>query len=109
MKFKHYYLNYCKKRLKIEIDNHFISFEEILFGVPQRSILRLLLFNIPRNNSKFASRCINTVDYGSELLSNLGPKLWRILPDEYKLLSPLNQVDSKIKTWVSNSYLCCCL
>ena len=37
-----------------------------------------------RNTSDFAARRIKTVRYGSESLSYLGPRLWNILPDEYK-------------------------
>ena len=53
---------------------------------------------ILRNNSNFVSHRANTIYYGSESLSHLGPKLWRILRDGYKKLSSLNEFKSKIKT-----------
>ena len=37
-----------------------------------------------RNTSDFAARHIKTVQYGPESLSDLRPRLWNILPDEYK-------------------------
>ena len=39
-----------------------------------------------RTTSDFAARRIKTVRHGSESLSFLGPRLWNILPDEYKKL-----------------------
>ena len=59
-----------------------------------------------RNNSNFVSRRINTVHYGSESLSHLGPKLWRILPDEYKQINCLNEFKTKIKSWVPENCPC---
>ena len=37
-----------------------------------------------RNTSDFAARRIEIVRFGSKSLSYLEPKLWNILPDEYK-------------------------
>ena len=62
---------------------------------------------IIRNNSNFEFRCIDTVHYGSESLSQLSPKLWRILSNEYKQLSSLNEFKSKIKTCVPSNYPLC--
>ena len=39
-----------------------------------------------RNTSDFAARHIKAIQHGSESLSYLGPRLWNILPDEYKKL-----------------------
>ena len=46
----------------------------------------------------FVPRRINTVYYGSESVSHLGLKLWRILLDEYKQLSSLNEFKSYEET-----------
>ena len=60
---------------------------------------------ILRSKSNFLSD-INAFDYESESLSHLGPKLWRILPDEQKQLSSQNKFKSKIKTWVPGNCPC---
>ena len=52
---------------------------------------------ILRNNFNFVSRRVNTVHYGSEFLSHLGPKLWRILPDEHKNVSVLTNLSIRSK------------
>ena len=59
-----------------------------------------------RNNCNFVSRRINTVHYGTESLSHLGPNLWRILPDEYKKVKSLNEFKTKIKRWVPENCPC---
>ena len=53
-----------------------------------------------RNTCNFVSRRINTVHYGTESLSHLGPNLWRILPHEYNKVKSLNEFKTKIKRWV---------
>ena len=37
-----------------------------------------------RTKRQFKSHCVKIVHYGTESLSFLGPKLWAILPQEYK-------------------------
>ena len=37
-----------------------------------------------RKADAFQSHCVKTVHYGTETVSFLGPKLWSILPNEYK-------------------------
>ena len=59
-----------------------------------------------RNNCNFVSRRINTVYYGTESLSHLGPNLWRILPDEYKKVKSLNEFKTKIKRCVPGNCPC---
>ena len=41
-----------------------------------------------RLHPEFASRAINTVHYGSESLSFLGPKIWEMLPVDLRTLIP---------------------
>ena len=52
-----------------------------------------------RNTFDFAARRIKTVRYGSESLSYLGPRLWNILPDEYKKIQSVKDFKAKIR-WV---------
>ena len=50
-----------------------------------------------RNFSEFQSECIKTVHYGMETVSFLGPKLWSILPKEYKNIDNLSEFKKKSK------------
>ena len=59
-----------------------------------------------RNNSDFAARRIKTVRYGSESLSYLGPRLWNILPDEYKKIQSGKDFKTKIRSWVPENCSC---
>ena len=60
-----------------------------------------------RNTSDFAARRIKKeVRYGSESLSYLGPRLWNILPDEYKKTQSIKDFKVKIKSWVAENCPC---
>ena len=39
-------------------------------------------------------------NYGTETVSFLGPKLWTLLPQEYKDINNLIEFKRKIKDWV---------
>ena len=52
-----------------------------------------------RRHPEFASRTINTVHYGSESLSFLGPKIWKMLPVDLKNSDSLDSFKSGIKNW----------
>ena len=53
-----------------------------------------------RTTSHFRSRKIRTTKYGIETLSYLGPKLWNLVPNEYKTIESPADFKTKIKTWV---------
>ena len=53
-----------------------------------------------RKAYKFQSHCVKTVHYGTETVCFLGPKLWSILPNEYKNIININEFKNKIKIWV---------
>ena len=52
-----------------------------------------------RRHPQFASRAINTVHYGSESLSFLGPKIWEMLALDLKNFNSLDSFKSGIKNW----------
>ena len=52
-----------------------------------------------RRHPEFPSRVINTVHYGSESLSVLGPKIWEMLPVDLKDSDSLDSFKSGIKNW----------
>ena len=53
-----------------------------------------------RKNREFKPGNPKTVYYRTETMSVLRPKLWIILPDEYKNSISLKEFKSKIKNWV---------
>ena len=59
-----------------------------------------------RTTSHFRSRKIRTTKYGIETLSYLGPKLWNLVPNEYKITESLEDFKAKIKTWVPENCPC---
>ena len=52
-----------------------------------------------RRHPEFASGAINTVQYGSESLSFLGPEIWEVLPTDLKNSDSLDSFKSGIKNW----------
>ena len=56
-------------------------------------------FNL-RKNGEFKTGNPKTVYYGTETTSVLGPKLWMILPDDYKDSKSLKEFTTKIKNRV---------
>ena len=49
---------------------------------------------------------IRTKKYDIETPSYLGPKLWNIVPNEYKTIESLADFKVKIKTWVPENCPC---
>ena len=52
----------------------------------------------PTNNI-FKSRNVHSATYGTESLAHLGPKIWGILPDDFKSITSLKSFKIKIKQW----------
>ena len=59
-----------------------------------------------RNKREYKQHCVKTVHYGTESISFLGPKLWAILPQEYKDVENLIEFKIKIKNWVPENCPC---
>ena len=57
-----------------------------------------------RTNSHIRWRKIRTTKYGIETPSYLGPKLWNLVPNEYKTIKSLEDFKAKIETWVPENY-----
>ena len=68
--------------------------------------LKFAIAIIKRETSEFQSECVKTVHYGTETMSFLGPKLWSILPQEYKNIDNLSEFKNKIKNWVPQNCPC---
>ena len=54
---------------------------------------------ILRKNNCLERRIIKSCKYGSETVSNLGAKLWDILPENIKKAESLQEFKNKIKYW----------
>ena len=54
-----------------------------------------------RKNRGFKPGNPKIMYYGTETISVLEPKLWIILPDEYKNSTSLKEFKTQIKNWVS--------
>ena len=71
---------------------------------------RALLYNL-RTNSNFSSRQVHSVYHGTESLSFLGPKKWKLVPEYTKQSENLKNFRNKIKKWVPSRCPCrlCCI
>lgn len=59
-----------------------------------------------RNMPYFTQPIINTTQYGRETVTFLGPRIWNILPQEYKDKQTLEGFKSKIKKWKPENCPC---
>ena len=57
-----------------------------------------LVYNF-RNAETLNRSNANSVKYGTETITSLGAKIWKILPNDYKELTSLSMFKSKIKNW----------
>ena len=58
------------------------------------------------NNTSLKIGNLKTVYYGTESLTNLGAKIWNLLPNEYKELKSLSTFKSRISNWVTDECPC---
>ena len=56
-------------------------------------------FYSTRNKRTFHSRHIETVHFGSEMLSHLAPKIWELVPEQIKKLESVASFKNAIKKW----------
>ena len=59
-----------------------------------------------RNAETLNRSNLNSVNYGTETVTSLGAKIWKILPNDYKVLTSLSTFKSKIKNWVTDKFPC---
>ena len=59
-----------------------------------------------RNNTSLKIGNLKTAYYGTESLTNLGAKIWDLLPNEYKELKSLSMFKSSISNWVTDECPC---
>ena len=56
--------------------------------------------------SQFSRPFVKSVYHGTESISYLSPKIWAILPDDYKTIQNLDAFKLKIKKWKPEKCLC---
>ena len=59
-----------------------------------------------RHNSYFAIPNVKSVYHGTESLSNLGPRIWNLVPDKLKQLVDIHAFKKEIKKWKPENYPC---
>ena len=59
-----------------------------------------------RSGNHLTRRNIRTTHYGIEIISNLGAKIWDLLPGEIKNASSLSVFKTKIKKWIPKKRPC---
>ena len=59
-----------------------------------------------RNEETLNRSNVNSVKYGTETITSLSAKIWKILPNNYKELTPLPTFKSKIKNWGTDECPC---
>ena len=59
-----------------------------------------------RQISQFFKSLVKSVYHGTESISHLGPKIWDILPDDYKTIQNLDTFKIKIKKWKPEDFPC---
>ena len=55
-----------------------------------------------RSGAYLASRNMHTAHFGTDTISSLGPKLWKLIPDKIKHTSTLSAFKAKIKSSTIN-------
>ena len=73
--------------------------EAELFHVPQSN------YNL-RHDSYFAIPNVKSLYYGAETLSNLGLRIWNLVPDKLKQLVDIYAFKKEIKKWKPENYPC---
>ena len=54
----------------------------------------------------FVTNNIRTEHYGKESLSYLGPKIWRLIPNDIKAITSLKMFKQKIRKWKPDKCPC---
>ena len=63
------------------------------------------LYNL-RQNSQLSRSRINIVYHRTESVSNLGPKIWDLVPSNLKEISDLDEFKKAIKQWKTEDCPC---
>ena len=59
-----------------------------------------------RCGTHLTKRNTHTVHFETDTITNLGPKLWKLVPDEIENGSSLSVFKYRIKTWTTDNFPC---
>ena len=59
-----------------------------------------------RSGIHLAMRNMHTANSGTDTVSSLGPKLWKLIPDKIKHAPTLSAFKAKIKSWTIKNCPC---
>ena len=59
-----------------------------------------------RSGTHLTNINIHTPHFGTDTITNLGRKIWKLVPDEIKNASLLLVFKSRIKTWTTDNFPC---
>ena len=59
-----------------------------------------------RSGTHLMNRNTHTAHFGTDTITNLGPKIWKLLPEEIKNPSSLLVLISRIKIWTTDNCPC---
>ena len=59
-----------------------------------------------KSGAHLMNRNIHTAHFGTDTITNLGPKIWKLVPDKIKNASSLLVFKSRIKTWTTDNCPC---
>ena len=56
-----------------------------------------------RSGTHLANKNMHTAHFGTDTITDLGSKLWNLVPDKIKNASPLSVCKSRIKKWTTDN------
>lgn len=59
-----------------------------------------------KNEAKFRNKSIHMVTYGTETVAHIGPKVWNLLPNRFKLSTTVEEFKIKVKMWIPKNCPC---
>ena len=57
-----------------------------------------------RSGTHATCKNMHTAYFGTDTMTNLGPKLWKLVPDKIKNTLTLSVFKSRIKIWTTDNY-----
>ena len=76
-----------------------IELYKVWYGISPKIMSYVFPINMSsRKGEEFSSRNVKSVNYGTDSLSHLGPKIWNLVPPEWKSLS-LSNFTKQIRKW----------